>query len=381
MRDLAMQQPDDPDAQALYAEALLLPVRWHWYSGGKPADGVEVAERVLERVMRRYPDHPGANHLYIHAVESSPTPERAVPSAQRLMGIVPAAGHLVHMPGHIWLVLGDFNNTVAVNERAAEVDRQYFSQTGVMSSYGPYYLHNLQFLLYARAMQGRAADMKKAAEQMSAAVKIMSASMPEMADVFGSFITMAQARLLRWDDVLASEQPKSIPAFTAFWRHLRAVAYLAKNDSAAANRERDEFEKVRKIVDPNFPWDTNKVGDILDLASAVLAARMEPSHAKAVPLWKKAVSMQDALVYDEPPAWYYPVRESLGAALLLSGDAVAAESAFREGLQRSPNNGRMLFGLLESLKAQGKSDAARWVQKEFDTAWKGADIELRLKDL
>jgi hypothetical protein len=136
MRDLAARQPDDPDAQTLFAEALMLPVRWRWYSaGGKPAEGVEEAERVLQAVLRRHPGHPGANHFYIHLVESSPTPERAVASAQRLMGITPAAGHMVHMPGHIWLALGDFNNTVAVNERAVAVDRQYFAQTGVTGSY------------------------------------------------------------------------------------------------------------------------------------------------------------------------------------------------------------------------------------------------------
>ncbi|HYL73161.1 MAG TPA: tetratricopeptide repeat protein [Bryobacteraceae bacterium] len=144
MRELAAKYPDDPDAQTLYAEALMLPVRWKWYGpDGKPAEGVAEAERVLESVLHRHPDHPGANHFYIHVVESSPTPERAVPSAQRLMGIVPAAGHIVHMPGHIWLLLGDFNNTVAVNERAVEVDRQYFEQTGMMSSYYSYYGKNI----------------------------------------------------------------------------------------------------------------------------------------------------------------------------------------------------------------------------------------------
>src|SRR5947209_4283076 len=143
MRALAARYPDDPDAQTWYAEALMLPVRWRWYGAdGKPAPGVEDAERVLESVLRRHPNHPGANHLYIHAVESSTTPERAVPSAQRLMGLAPAAGHMVHMPGHIWLVLGDFQTTVDVNQRAAEVDRQYFAKTGVMGSYYPYYLHN-----------------------------------------------------------------------------------------------------------------------------------------------------------------------------------------------------------------------------------------------
>ena len=169
MRALAARFPDDPDAQVWFAESLLLPVRWRWYGlDGKPAEGVDEAERVLEGVMRRYPDHPGANHLYIHAVESSPTPERAIPSAQRLMGIVPAAGHMVHMPGHIWLVLGDYNTTIDVNQRAAEVDRQYFAKTGVIGSYYAYYLHNLQFILYARSMQGRAAETRKAAAEIVA---------------------------------------------------------------------------------------------------------------------------------------------------------------------------------------------------------------------
>jgi tetratricopeptide (TPR) repeat protein len=381
MRDLAGRQPDDPDAQTFYAEALMVPVRWHWYAGGMPAAGVAEAERVLQAVLRRYPQHPGANHLYIHAVESSPTPERAVPSAQRLMGITPAAGHMVHMPGHIWLVLGDFNNTVAVNERAVEADRQYFAQTGVTGSYGMYYLHNLQFILYARAMQGRIADTSKVARQTSDAVKEMVGSMPEMADIFGSFLTMIQARLLRWDEILGTPKPMASQVSLAFWRHARALAYIAKRDYGAAKAEQAEFEKLSKTLDRNSPWSTNKLGDVLHFASAALTARMEPSAAKSVPLWRKAVELQDGLAYDEPPAWYYPVRESLGAALLLAGDAAGAEAVFRDGLRRSPNNGRILFGLLESLKAQRKSDAIRWVEREFEVAWKGADLQLRLKDL
>ena len=381
MHELAARQPDDPDAQTLYAESLMLPVRWHWYADGKPAAGVAEAEQVLQAVLRRYPQHPGANHLYIHVVESSPTPERAVPSAQRLMGITPAAGHMVHMPGHIWLALGDFNNTVAVNERAVEADQQYFAQTGVTGSYGMYYVHNLQFLLYARTMQGRIADANKVARQMSGAIQEMAGSMPEMAEIIGSFLTMAQVRLLRWDEVLGIKQPQVSPVAVAFWRHSRALAYIAKKDYGAAKSEQAEFEKLRKAADRNFPWDTNKLGDVLDFASVVLSARMELSPAKGVPLWRKAVELQDGLAYDEPPAWYYPVRESLGAALLLAGDAAGAEGVFRDGLRRSPNNGRMLFGLIESLKAQGKSDSIRWVQQEFEVAWKGADLKLRVGDL
>jgi hypothetical protein len=202
-----------------------------------------------------------------------------------------------------------------------------------------------------------------------------------MADIFGSFLTMIQARLLRWDEILGTPKPMASQVSLAFWRHARALAYIAKRDYGAAKAEQAEFEKLSKTLDRNSPWSTNKLGDVLHFASAALTARMEPSAAKSVPLWRKAVELQDGLAYDEPPAWYYPVRESLGAALLLAGDAAGAEAVFRDGLRRSPNNGRILFGLLESLKAQRKSDAIRWVEREFEVAWKGADLQLRLKDL
>jgi len=383
MRALASRFPDDPDAQTWYAEALMVPVRWRWYSiDGKPAEGVAEAERVLEGVLRRHPDHPGANHFYIHAVESSPAPQRAVPSAQKLMGIVPAAGHMVHMPGHIWLVRGDFHTTVDVNERAAQVDREYFAKTGVIGSYYPYYLHNLQFILYARAMQGRTAETRKAMADIQEAAKPMARVMPEMAGVFDLFVTMAKMRMYQWDQLLAEERPKTNnPMTLSMWRYARAMALATKGKAREAAAEQQEFENLRGMLDRNMPWDTNKLGDVMDLASAVLDARIDPVPTAAVPKWRRAVQMQDALAYDEPPAWYYPIRESLGASLLLSGDAAAAEATFRDGLRRSPNNGRMLFGLLESLKAQNKTDAAQWVEREFQSAWKGADLQLRVKDL
>jgi tetratricopeptide (TPR) repeat protein len=383
MRALAARFPDDPDAQVWFAESLLLPVRWHWYSGdGKAADGVEEAERVLEDVLRRYPDHPGANHLYIHAVESSPTPERAVPSAQKLMGIVPGAGHMVHMPGHIWLVLGEYNFAVDVNERAAEVDRQYFEKTGVIGSYYGYYLHNLQFVLYSRSMQGRVAETRKAATEILNAAQPMAKAMPEMADVFGLFATFARIRIADWDDLLGAPRPQSeSPLTQAFWHYSRAMAFHGKHDVGQARAEQKEFEGLRTKLDRNIPWDTNKLGDVLELASVALDARLESTPAAAIPKWRKAVEVQDSLAYGEPPAWYYPIRESLGGSLLLSGDPAGAEVVFREGLRRSPKNGRMLFGLLESLKAQHQAEAAAWVERELQAAWKGADLQLRLSDL
>jgi len=383
MKALAARFPDDPDAQTWYAESLMLPVRWRWYNAdGKPAPGVTEAEHVLEGVLRRFPNHPGANHFYIHAVESSPTPERAVPSAQRLMGIVPAAGHMVHMPGHIWLVLGELQTTVDVNERAAQVDRDYFAKSGIVPDYYPYYLHNLQFILYARTMQGRAADTKRAIATIRDAAKPMAQVMPEMVGVIDVIAGMSLLRVNQWDDALAFARPADgNPLAAAMAHYLRALAFAAKGSRTEAAEERKAFEDLRPKLDRKMQWGNSELGGVLDLAEAELAARMETSPTAAAEQWKRAADIQDHLVYDEPPAWYYPVRESWGAALLLSGDAAGAETVFREGLRRSPKNGRMLFGLLESLKAQRKTDDAAWVQREFDAAWKGADITLRLKDL
>ena len=382
MRKLAAAHPDDMDAQVLFAESLMIPVRWQWYThDGQPAAGEAEAERVLEGVLRRSATHPGANHFYIHAVESSPNPERAVASAQRLMGLVPAAGHVVHMPGHLWLVMGDFDNTVAVNERAAEVDRRYFATTGVDGTYYMYYLHNLQFILYARQMQGRLLETRRAERMFQEAAAPMVKMMPEMAGMFSASVTMAELRMCRWDDLLAAAKPKPDNALAVtMWSYARAVSLAMKGRTAEASQERAEFEKTRATLDRAAQWGVNKTGDVMDLAATILQARLLPAAA-AVPVWKKAVEQQDSLVYDEPPAWYYPVRESLGAALLTAAEAPAAEDVFREGLRRSPHNGRMLFGLLESLRAQGKTEAAGWVQKEFDTAWKGADLKLKLGDM
>jgi tetratricopeptide (TPR) repeat protein len=182
MRALATRFPDDPDAQTLFAESLMVPVRWHFYPpAGKPAEGIEEAQRVLEAVLRHHPNHPGANHFYIHAIESSPTLERAIPSAQRLMGIVPAAGHMVHMPGHIWLVLGDYDTAVAVNERSAQVLRDNFAKTGVSSSYYMDYLHALGFILYSRSMQGHLVETRTAINAIRESLAPIGRSMPQMA--------------------------------------------------------------------------------------------------------------------------------------------------------------------------------------------------------
>lgn len=384
MARLADRYPDDLDVLTFYAESLMVPVRWRWYdAAGRQAEGVAQAETVLQEVLRRNPNHPGANHFYIHAVESSPTPERAVPSAQMLMGIVPSAGHLVHMPGHIWLVLGDYEMAAGVNARAAEVDRQYMRDSGVTgSAYLGYYLHNLHFLSIARSMQGRAREAIVAADQLGDAVRPFLDSMPEMVDAFSAMPLLMRVRFQRWDDVLGARPPGvQLGSSTAVYHYARAVALAAKGRHEDAVREQSAFESVRTGLPDTALWLNNKARDVFSVAGEVLAARLAPSAAASVAHWQRAVSLQDALVYDEPPGWYYPVRESYGAALLRAGKPEEAEIVFREGLRRGPRNGRMLFGLLESLRAQNKTVGVEWVAKEFETAWGRAEAPLRIAEL
>jgi tetratricopeptide (TPR) repeat protein len=384
MRLLADRYPDDPDVLTFFAESLMLPVRWRWYDqAGRPAHGVPEAERLLEGVLRRHPDHPGANHFYIHVVESSTTPERAIPSAQRLMGIAPSAGHLVHMPGHIWLVLGDYETAAAVNERAAALDRKYMNDSGVTgSAYFGYYLHNLHFVAVARSMQGRMREAIAAADQISAAVTPLIHAMPEMADFFAATPLLMRVRAQSWANVLATPQPDAqLVATTALWYYGRALALAAKGQHAEAVAAQQAFEATRARTPPTALWVNNRTSDVLAVAAEVLTARLAGSPAASVAHWQRAVALQDALIYDEPPGWYYPVRESLGAALLRAGRPADAESAFREGLRRSPRNGRMLFGLLESLRAQEKIGSIEWVAGEFETAWRHADVPIGIEQL
>ena len=381
---LVKQFPDDLDALTLYADSLLIPVRWRWYTNdGVAAEGVPEAEHSLEEVLRRWPQHPGANHLYIHAVESSRSPERAIASAQRLMGITPAAGHMVHMPGHTWLVLGDWELAAGVNDRAAAVDPEYFAAANIDgNSYSPYYFHNLHFIQYARSMQGRKADSLRAADELTAAAAPMAKAMPDMTDAFVAAPILASVRFGDWDRVLATPRPADAMEISlASWHYARTLAVASTGNIQAAQQERDALQKVAVALPADAQWGQTKASDVIRIPEEIVAARLAPTPQEAREHWQLAVELQDKLTYDEPPDWYYPVRESLGAALLGAGKPAEAEVVFREGVKRSPRNGRMLFGLMESLKAQGKTEEAAWVKREYDAAWAKADVVLRVKDL
>ncbi|MGC4048935.1 MAG: hypothetical protein QM757_05355 [Paludibaculum sp.] len=383
MRRLHEAYPDDPDAAAIYAESLMVKVRWKWWNAdGTPAEGTAQAVSTLEQVLRRYPNHPGANHFYIHAVEMSPSPERAVPSAQRLMAIMPAAGHMVHMPGHIWLILGEWETAASVNERAAQVDREYFARTGVQGAYLGYYIHNVHFIAYARSMQGRPNEAVAASDLMVSEAAPAVEGMAEMIDAFMPYAIFTRLRFGRWDELLKLEKPNpKLLATTALWHWGRAQAYAGKGDKGGAAREAALFQESRGKVPATWPWMNSKAVDVLSLADAILQARLAADAASAVPYWKRAVELQDGLNYDEPPAWYMPVRESLGAALLRAGDAVGAEAVFREGIRRSVRNGRMLFGLTKALEAQKKTESAGFVRAEFEREWKTGNPQLQLEGM
>jgi tetratricopeptide (TPR) repeat protein len=388
MKALSTKYPDDVDAVTLYAESLMDLNPWKlWSHDGQPAENTGEIVRVLESVLAREPNHAGANHFYIHAVEASPAPERALPSAHRLDTMIPQAGHLVHMPAHIYLRTGDYAEAVKANEEAAKADRTYArkaDQEGSMYDL-MYHSHNEHFLAAAACMEGRYTVAKAAADGMAARLLPHAKTMP-MLDLFIFSPLWVDVRFNQWDAILAKPEPlKELPATHVMWRYARTQAFTARREKEKAAAERELFAKEVAVIPANARMgEFNSSKDLLILASQILDARLamaRGSKDEAVSHWQKAVEMQDALRYDEPPDWYYPVRESLGAALLAAGKPTDAEQVFREDLQRNPRNPRSLFGLMHSLKAQQKATDAAFVESQFNSAWKNADTSLDLATL
>jgi len=386
MSELCRRYPDDLDAATLYADSLMNMNPWQlWTKEGKPAEGTEEILAVLESVLRRDPDHIGANHLYIHAVEASPHPERALPSAKRLETAAPAAGHLVHMPGHIYLRTGDYESSAKTNERAAEADRAYLKNSGAAGVYpAMYYSHNLHFLVESYGRMGLYREALRSAQQLESHVRPLVKEMP-MVEGFLPSAMFVKLRFARWDDVLKTPEPDaSLRMITVVWHYARGVAFAVTGRIPEADKERTIFLESAKNLPGETPFGLNSAASVLKVAENALDARIawaRRDYTAAIAAWRKAIAAQEDLNYDEPPGWYYSVRESLGAALLLSGDAVGAEGVFRKDLQENPRSGRSLFGLVESLKKQGKSGAAALVQREFERAWGNSDSRLRLEDL
>jgi tetratricopeptide (TPR) repeat protein len=386
MGDLMRRYPDDLDVATLYAEAAMNLRPWRlWSRDSTPAEGTTELITVLESVLARDPLHPGANHYYIHALEASPHPERALPSAARMGYLVPGAGHLVHMAAHVYDRVGDYDASAKANEQAAAADRAYLTVANDADAYRlHYYSHNLQFLVEADSMRGDYAGAQRAAALLLANGR-RGAHKVQVAEHFLPTPLFVALRFQRWQDVLSAPAPESsLKLATAFWRFSRAIALACSGRAAEAEKERQEFTVASAAVSASKPYGINSARAVLALAAAVMDARIaEGKHdmSRAVDLWTKAVGAEDTLAYDEPPAWYYPVRESLGGALLRASRFADAEGIFREDLARNPRNPRSLFGLAEALAGQNKSADEAWVRAAFKTAWRHADVRLSARDL
>lgn len=387
MRELSQTYPDDLDAATLFAESLMDLNPWKlWTKDGQPAEGTPEIVATLERVIRRNPEHTGANHYYIHAVEASKHPEKALAAADRLGKLAPAAGHLVHMPGHIYVQLGDFEKSAIANEAAARADRQYIATSGAKGVYPlMYYTHNLHFIAVARAAQGRYTDARRAAAMMTANVAPALKGMP-MLEPFTLVEWFVMLQFHRWDEILALPKPADENSQKhLLWHYAQAVALAGKGklDEAAAMRNAYATGVSRLPADTPYGT-TNNARDALSVGVHVADAGIAEARGEwdnAIALWKHATEAEGALNYDEPPAWYYWVRQSLGAAYLKTKRYEDAEREFRQALEAHPRDGRLLFGLLESLTGQKKTAAAAQVRAQFEEAWKSADAKLKVSDL
>ncbi len=380
MAELHARYPDDVDAATLYAEALMDLYPWdYWDDEGSPREHTGAIVAALEKVMTADPDHPGALHFYIHVMEKL-TPELAEPAADRLGPLVPVAGHLVHMPSHIYLRVGRYHDAVATNQQAALADEDYIAQCNAQGFYpAAYYPHNIHFLWYSAMMEGRRALAIESAEKLHSKVPV------DMARQFGAiqaYLAVPSYTFVRfgmWQEALAVPEPDEGLVIAAFMRHYgRGVAHAAIGDTESAGAE---LEAMQAILDSGkFRAQMDRQGDIGDIlasiASSLVRARIARAKGDAdaeVQQLRDAVASQDSLPYTEPPYWHYPIRQSLGSALLRLGDAAGAAQAFAEDLDNFPKNGWSLHGLAEARRALG--EPTEELEAAHRDAWQYADIE------
>jgi tetratricopeptide (TPR) repeat protein len=386
MREVQRRYPDDLDAATLFAEALMDTMPWqYWTKDGEPKPETGELLATLESVLKRNPDHPGANHMYIHAVEASPNPDRGIASADRLRNLVPGAGHLVHMPSHIYIRVGRYHDAVLANQRAIEADQDYITQCHAQGLYPLGYMpHNHHFLLASAAIAGESELAIQAAHHTAAMAdqKMMREPGYGTLQHYYSIPLYTLAKFGKWDEILAEPAPaEDLKYPTGVWHYARGLAFTAKGQPQEAAQELAQLKAI--AADPSLEkvtiWDINTSSSLLNIASEVLAGELaakQGDYENAIAYLETAVSLEDNLNYDEPPPWLSPVRESLGAVLLEAGRAAEAERVYREDLKRFPENGWSLYGLAQSLRVQGKAEEARTVQARFEKAWKYGDATL-----
>jgi tetratricopeptide (TPR) repeat protein len=386
MGEVVRRFPEDPDARTLYAEGLMVLNPWnYWTKDGEPRPWTPEILTALESVLKRYPNHPGANHYYIHAVEASPNPERGLPSASRLPTLVPGVGHMVHMPSHIYIRVGRYHDAIVANERAIKVDEAYIAKYRPQGDYKlAYYPHNYHFLGAAAVFEGQSRVAIQAARDLASKVDRAVMRQPGygMLQQFSSMPLYTLVKFGKWDEILWEPAPaKDLVYPTGVWHYARGMAFMRTGQLENAARE---LEKVRDITDePSMVqvtiWNINATSSLLSIATEVLAgdlAAKQGDYNKAVSHLEKALHLEEELTYDEPDPWPSPVRQSLGAILIEAGRPEEAEKVYLEDLKKYPENGWSLFGLHQALRGQGKTEQAAAVMNRFKKAWARADITL-----
>lgn len=379
MRQVARRFPKDDTLQALYAEAAMDTQPWDYWEAGGTRPKARAADFVpaLEAVLKRNPAHPGAIHLYIHAVEASDRPERALPFARRLAALMPGAGHIVHMPAHIYYRVGMFRESLAANKQAIAIDERYFttSPSDPMYKMG-YYPHNIHFVLVSAQMGGDGATALEAAAKLDAVMPNEAVKQfPSLEPIKGALYS-THAMFSPPDTILALPAPADgLTLVGAMHHYARAIAFAANKDTAGAQQEIDALAKIEAGADfkPYAAWQV-PAKEIVQTARQVASARLAEARGDldaAAQAFKAAIAIEDALSYMEPPYWYYPVRQSLGALKLRQGKLDEAEKAFRDSLGRVRNNGWALAGLAEVYRQQGRKDSQAATEKAFAKAWFG----------
>lgn len=374
------QFPDDPDVGALYAESLMNLQPWDlWTGSGEPKGRALEIVAVLERTLTKAPQHPGANHFYIHAIEASPWPERGLDAAQRLADLVPGSGHLVHMPSHIFIRTGRYAKASEVNERAIKIDEAYFQLAPKPDFYSLYFMHNIHFLAYSAMMEGRYQTAIDAARKIEALIPPdFLKNYVTVVDGFTPTTLHVLIRFGKWNEILAEPEPEAWRLVSRAERHFaRSVAYAALGKTELARREIELLDEVAQGLDDQWMVGNNSAAEVIAVARKMAEGELAYREGKpdeAFRLLRQAVTMEENLGYDEPPGWMQPVRHALGALLLAEGRSEEAEEVYRADLVRHPNNAWSLLGLQQSLQQQGKTSEAGALADQVKQAWARADV-------
>lgn len=384
LEKLTKKYPDDPDAAVFWAASLLDLQDEYWSTDGKPLPGIQQAVDSLETVLKKYPNHLGANHYYIHVIDGSPFPEKAIRSAERLKTLLPSSGHLLHMPSHIYLLVGDYHQAAISSEEALAADREYINTYGIEGTYPRSYIsHTLYFLARIYSLEERLEDAKWAADRLRQFYLPHSKHMPEM-DYFAVIPLFILVHFQQWQEILNFPKPnEDMPLANLFWHFSRAMAYASMKITSEALKERQSFEATKKqlIEDKKFQEKQNKMITVLEYFIDAKIAESEGKTSEAIKFLQQAVNEQNSVFYNESPISFFSARQQLGALFLKLRQYKEAEQTYREDINKIPNSSRSLFGLKESLKGQSKFYDLYWIDQAFQQAFKYSDINFTIDNL